>query len=294
VRVLISGAGGFVGGHLAVWLAERGHDVVALVRRTRSSILDTQKDIRIEHANLATETDALPAGPFDAIIHCAAAIPSAVPDDAELTRINVEGSRRLFTHAANSGARMIVFCSSMAVYGRITAEVVDRDTPIQEPNAYGRSKLVAEKLLAELDQAYRGLRALSIRLPGIIGPGSHDNFVSDTMACLAAGGTANVRNPDALFNNVVHIEDLVRFVDMLFSTLAAGHQVTTIAAADPLPVRDVVALLQTMAAPGAAVRYRQEGHSFLISSEHARTLGYRPATVRDAVQRFAAVCAAER
>jgi dienelactone hydrolase len=86
----------------------------------------------------------------------------------------------------------------------------------------------------------------------------------------------------------------VRFVDMLLSTLAAGHQVTTIAAADPLPVRDVVALLRTMAAPGAAVRYRQEGHSFLISSEHARTLGYRPATVRDAVQRFAAVCAAKR
>ena len=111
---------------------------------------------------------------------------------------------------------------------------------------------------------------------------------------LAAGGTANVRNPDALFNNVVHIDDLARFVDTLLATLPPGHQVTTIAAADPLPIREVVGLLQTAAGPGAAVRYRQEGHSFLISNEHARTLGYRPATVRDAVQRFAMGYAAER
>lgn len=294
MRVLISGAGGFVGGHLAIWLAGRGHDVVALVRRKRSAILETIKDIRVEQADLATEADALPAGPFDAVIHCAAAIPSAVPDDAQLTRINVEGSRRLFTHAVNSGARTIVFCSSIAIYGRITAEVIDRGTPIQEPNAYGCSKLMAENLLAELGQAHPGLRALSIRLPGVVGPGSHDNFLSDTMASLAAGGTANVRNPDALFNNVVHIEDLARFAGALLSTLPPGHQVTTIAAADPLPIRDVVGLLQTAAGPGAALCYRQEGHSFLISNEHARTLGYRPATVRDSVQRFAAGHATQR
>jgi nucleoside-diphosphate-sugar epimerase len=286
VRVLISGAGGFVGGHLAVWLAGRGHDVVALVHRTRSSIFERRKDIRIAQADLATEADALPAGPFDAVIHCAAAIPSAVPDDAELARINVEGSRRLFTHALNFGTRTIVFCSSMAVYGRITAEVVDRGTPIQEPGAYGCSKLIVENLLAELGQAHPGLRALSIRLPGVVGPGSHDNFLSDTMARLAAGGTADVRNPDGLFNNVVHIDDLARFADTLLSTLPPGHQVTTIAAADPLPIREVVGLLLAAASPGAVVRYRQEGLSFLISNEHARMLGYRPATVRDSVQRF--------
>ena len=56
MRVLISGAGGFVGGHLAVTMARNGHDVVALVRRTRSAILETQKHIRIEQADLAAET----------------------------------------------------------------------------------------------------------------------------------------------------------------------------------------------------------------------------------------------
>jgi nucleoside-diphosphate-sugar epimerase len=175
----------------------------------------------------------------------------------------------------------------MAVYGRIDVDMVDRDTPINGPSAYGRTKLTSEKKLAELCRNHGRLRALSIRLPGVVGPGSHDNFLSDTLRDLAAGKTVSVRNADALFNNVVHIEDLADFASTLLATLSPGHLVTTIGAVDPLPIRDVVGLLQTAAAPGAVIRYRKEGHSFLISNDHARTLGYRPATVHDSVERFA-------
>jgi nucleoside-diphosphate-sugar epimerase len=292
VRILISGAGGFVGGHLALAMARGGHDVVALVRRVLRADLDGPMDVQIEQADLAVETEALPAGPFDAVIHCAAAIPSTVPDEAELTRINVEGSCRLFKHAVKSGAGIIVFCSSMAVYGRVVADVVDPDTPIDRPGTYGRSKLESERMLAELSHAHFGLRALSIRLPGVVGPGSHHNFLSDAMERLAAGERISVRNPEAPFNNVVHIDDLAHFIDTLFKTLPPGNRVTTVAAIDPLPVRDVVGMLQEAAGRAGEVRYRREGHSFLISSEHARSLGYRPPTVRDAVERFAASYAA--
>jgi nucleoside-diphosphate-sugar epimerase len=287
VRVLISGAAGFIGSHLAVATARNRHDVVALMRRNCSTAFELQKRIRIETADLAVEAQALPAGPFDALIHCAAAIPSAVPIEAELTRINIEGSRRLFEHVLTCGAKLIVFCSSMAVYGRIDADVVDRDTPINEPSAYGRSKLASEEKLSELCRGHSGLRALSIRLPGVVGPASHDNFLSETLRRFAAGESVSVRNPNALFNNVVHIDDLARFAASVLETLPPGHGATTIGAVEPLPIREVVGILQIAAAPGAAIRYREEGHSFLISNEHARTLGYRPATVRDAVERFA-------
>lgn len=292
VRLLISGAGGFVGGHLALAMASNGNDVVALVRRSAAGILDQYENVQIERADLGAEAEPLPAGPFDALIHCAAAIPSAVPDEAELTRINVEGSCRLFERAVKSGAMVIVFCSSMAVYGRIGADVVDPDTPLDEPGAYGRSKLESERKLAELSRAHAGLRALSIRLPGVVGPGSHDNFLSDTIKRLAAGETISARNPDAPFNNVVPVDDLAHFADTLLKALPPGHRVTTIAATDPLPVREVVGILQDALGGAGEVHYRREGHSFLISSEHARSLGYRPPTVRDAVQRFAAGYAA--
>ena len=106
------------------------------------------------------------------------------------------------------------------------------------------------------------------------------------MARLAAGETVVVRNPDAPFNNVVYIDDLAHFVDTLLGSLPLGHRATTIASTDPLPVREVVEFLLAAAGPGAAVQYRHKGHSFLISNEHALTLGYRPATVSDCMRRF--------
>jgi nucleoside-diphosphate-sugar epimerase len=287
LKLLISGAGGFVGGHLTAAMARNGHDVVALVRRAAAEVLDRRVNMKIERADLADQADHLPDGPFDALIHCAAAIPSAVPDEAELIRINVEGSRRLFAHAIDARAGVIVFCSSMAVYGDVAADVVDPHTPINAPSAYGRSKLHCEALLAELSHAQAGLRALSIRLPGIVGPGSHHNFLSDTMQRLAAGERISVRNPDALFNSVVHVDHLAQFAETLLEALPPGHRATTVAASDPLPVRDVVGILRDTAGGTGEVQFRREGTSFLVSSEHARSLGYEPATVRDAVQRFA-------
>ena len=56
MRVLITGAGGFVGSHLAVAMARSRRDVIALARHPRSTILETQKLIRVEQADLAVET----------------------------------------------------------------------------------------------------------------------------------------------------------------------------------------------------------------------------------------------
>jgi UDP-glucose 4-epimerase len=292
VRVLVSGAGGFIGRHLAVALACARHDVVALVRRARPAVLDRQTGLRVECADLA-HAPHLPVGPFDALVHCAAAIPSQVRDDAELFRINVEGSRRLFEHAALTGADIIIFCSSMAVYGRVDVDIVDADTPMHDANAYGRSKLACERLLVDLSRAHAHLRAVSIRLPGVVGRGSHDNFLSDTMARLVGGETAIVRNPDAPFNNVVHVDDFARFADTLLASLPRGHRAVTIGAETPLPIREVVAIMEAAAGRTGAVRYELGGYPFLISSDHARSFGYRPASVRDSVERFARGRAAE-
>ncbi len=284
MRVLISGAGGFLGGRLARAMSRRGHDVVALVRRMHAAALDLNRSARTEQIDLAQPGRAL-GGPYDAILHCAAAIPSVVHDEHELTRINVESARRIFDPTLLAPTAAVIFCSSMSVYGHIIDDVVDESTAIRTPNAYGRSKLQCERLLDELCRAQSGIRALSVRLPGVVGPGSHDNFLSDTKARLAAGGRALIRNPHALFNNVVHIDELERFVEHLLHTLPAGHRVTTIASDHPLRIEAVAEILAA-GRPGE-VRYEHGGHPFLISTEYARSLGYVPATVRDSIERFA-------
>lgn len=283
---MVSGAGGFIGGHLAHGMSGRGHEVTALVRRGRPALLERQPGLRIEQVDLI-ETERPLAGPYDAILHCAAAIPSAVHDDNELARINVESSRRIFAAALSISAPVVIFFSSMSVYGRIDADVVNDSTPVRDPNEYGRSKLECERLLDDFSRMHPGLRALSIRLPGVVGPGSHNNFLSDIKARLFAGSSVVVRNPEARFNNVVHIHDLERFVAHLLNALPSGHRLVNVASEEPLPIRDVVGILKTASGRAGQVRYESGGRPFLISNDSARGFGYQPATVRDSVERFA-------
>jgi nucleoside-diphosphate-sugar epimerase len=288
MRVLVTGAGGFVGRHVACALATRGATVYAGVRRDAPE-LSGRPGLTVVRADLA-RGDPLPA-PLDAVVHCAAAIPAACPEEDELYRINVEAARHVFGQVGRAGARSIVNCSSMSAFGRIETDLVDPETPVRAPGAYGRAKLESERLLAEAAARF-GLCGVSIRLPGVVGAGSHDNFLSGAMRAILSGGTVTARSPDAPFNNIVHVDDLVGFVAHLLEWMPPGHRVTTIAADDPLPIRQVISRLFKAADRPERVAYEPGGRPFLISPEPARALGYRVPTVAASLDRFARDCVA--
>src|SRR5262245_50052191 len=180
-HVVVTGAGGFIGGFVAHRLAERDFTVTAITRRAGAQGLGL---LTYRRADL-TRPDALPER-FDAVVHCAAETPARCPDPAALYASNVGAMRHVCERALQARARTVVFTSSMSAYGTISVPVVTEDTPPQEPDPYGRSKLEGERILA--DAVERGLpSALAIRLPGIVGKGSHDNFLSHALTRILAG-----------------------------------------------------------------------------------------------------------
>jgi len=286
MRVLVTGIGGFVGGHVARHFAERGHSVTGIVHRSRPADPQSFASLEIVQTDLAG-TGPLPvSGPHDAVVHCASALPSNVRDEAELVRINVEGSRQVFEYARTAGVRTVIYCSSMAAFGTVDADVVDLQTPVVAPGAYGRSKLEGERLLADI--AGSGpLRALSVRLPGVVGRGSHDNFLSGVMAAILKDQPVTGRNPGAPFNNIVHVADLAAFFADLLTTLPPGHRMTTIAAAMPITIGKAISLLYATAGRPERASYEMGGRPFTISPEPARALGYRVPDTADSLRRFA-------
>ena len=285
LHVAVTGAGGFVGGFVARWLAARGCEMTAISRRPGEERL----------ANLAwREADlrspgSLPAR-FDALLHCAAETPERCPEPHRLYERNMDLSRSVFDQAMKAQARCVVFLSSMSVYGAVSVPEITEDTPPGELDPYGRAKRDAEALLQSC--VGHGLpSALTIRLPGTVGKGSHDNFLSVALARALKGETVKGRNPDSLFNNVVHVGDLAAFLGAWIANPKPGYAVTNLAAAEPLPMREVLALL--FAASGHAERLAFEPGGkkpFLISLDRARSLGYRPATVRASVESFVRDC----
>src|SRR5262249_51685431 len=161
-HVVVTGAGGFIGGIVAHRLAEQGFTVTAITRHAGAQNLG---HLTYRHADL-TRPDALPER-FDAVVHCAAETPARCPDPAAPYASNVGAMRHVCERAVRAGARGVVFTSSMSAYGTISVPVVTENTPPQDPDAYGRSKLEGERMLAET--VARGLpSALAIRLPGTV------------------------------------------------------------------------------------------------------------------------------
>ncbi len=193
MRVLVTGASGFLGSHVAEQLAAEGHDVVALVRSTSSRrVLDRVP--RIRFALGAVEDAASTARAVegvDAIVHAAGLVKARSP--AEFRAINVTGTENLLAaaRAHAPGLRRFVFVSSLAAVGPShDGKPVSSDRTPSPVTHYGRSKLEAERaaLAAKGD-----LPVTVVRPPMIYGPRDSETFaffqtVSRGVLPLVAGG----------------------------------------------------------------------------------------------------------
>jgi nucleoside-diphosphate-sugar epimerase len=281
LRVLLTGAGGFSGRFLARRLAEQGHDVISVLRRPPQG---PDPGIPYSIADLSG-ADPLPRG-CEAVIHTAATSPMPGVSDADMQRDNVVATERLVAHALAQGARHFIFFSSLSLYGRIDAARVDEKTPFHDAEFYGRTKQQGEAMLAAAAERMPGL---ALRLPAVVGPGAKRNWPAGVVERIRQGQAVSIFNPDAPFNNAVHIADLADLVIGLLTRDWSGFDAVTLGAAGTLSIRDVVERLARGSRRTARIEIRAAaGPSFTVSSERAKTrYGYAPMEIGAMMERFA-------
>lgn len=288
MNILVTGAGGFVGSHLARHLQQQGHAVFGIVRSKHPTTPEKLPGVEILEYDLETIT-AFKRN-FDVLIHCAAEIPALCLDSDYLFEKNVNINKKTFEAALNAGVSKFIFCSSMSAFGKISVHEVNPSTPVCEPEDYGKSKLVGETILEEIVTMSGDICAVSLRLPGVVGVGSHDNFLSEVVNNMLAGRAVQARNPDALFNNILPITNLCNFVECLASEMPRGHRVLTLAASQPAPLKRVLEEIQFGANTDVSISFRGKTSTFLISSNDAVSLGYKPPNTLAAARHFGQMC----
>jgi nucleoside-diphosphate-sugar epimerase len=173
MRVLVTGATGFIGYEVARQLAEAGKQPRLAVRRPLRGSLVNRLPAEIVAADLTSPTSlARAAEGMDAVIHLGAR--AAFESYARLRPTIVEGTRALVRAAAGAGVRRFVYTSSLFVYPSLK-DPIGRGTKADPCLDYGRAKLEAEAILAE-ESARSGISSAAIRLPHVYG--ARDLFFS--------------------------------------------------------------------------------------------------------------------
>ncbi|MEM0014840.1 MAG: NAD-dependent epimerase/dehydratase family protein [Zestosphaera sp.] len=208
--VLVTGASGFLGGHLVEELMRKGYSVRGMVRDPRKAQRLNGLGVEVSYGDL-TVPETLPQAVrgVDAVVHLAAYY--TFTGSRRLYKlVNVEGTRALAQASLKSGVRRFIFCSSTEAIGPVANPPGDEDTPPNPQFEYGWSKLRAEEIVRSLGNS--GLEYTIIRPSGIYGPRNVDDVAYWFIMTVAKGGLFSkftVGSGEHLVQ-FVHVRDVVQ------------------------------------------------------------------------------------
>ena len=169
MRVLITGATGFIGGNFARELLKNGHIVSAIVRKTSNAESLRRAGAELIRADITDEESlgGIRRGDFDIAVHSAGLVD--FKNYAGMRRVNAKGTENVCRMAAGIGVKKLVYISSVSVVSGNDSVPLSESLPYRASNIYGRSKLEAEKIAVGFRD--RGLNTVILRPCMVYGEG---------------------------------------------------------------------------------------------------------------------------
>jgi dihydroflavonol-4-reductase len=244
VKVLVTGATGFTGAHLARRLAASGDTVRVVVRRPEQAVALKEAGIEVVRGDLtdAASLNGACAG-VEVVYNIAALYRTAGLPDSAYRAVNAEAVATLVRAAAAAGARRVVHCSTVGVHGDVEHPPANEDAPLRPGDVYQQTKLEGEQLGATA-AADTGIELVIARPSGIYGPG-------DRRLLKLFGGVARGRfvllGDGRIFYHLTYVDDLCDGFRLCAVQPAAAGRTYLLAGGEVTTLKELIAITADVA-----------------------------------------------
>jgi UDP-glucuronate 4-epimerase len=309
VKILVTGAAGFIGSNLSEKLLKRGDEVIGLdnfndyydpgKKRRNEQNLNTYSNFKMIEADIrdrARMFEIFAAEKFDAVAHLAAmaGVRNAVANPSLYVEVDFNGTQNLMDAAlAAKGVNNFVCASTSSVYGNTTQIPFVETDPCDRPlQPYATAKRASEMLGFTYHHLY-GLNFTAVRFFTVYGP----NGRPDMMAYLLAESiNKGIQVPlynggEGMYRDWTFVEDTTDGVVAAIDR-PLGYEVINLGRGKPTMLKDFVSILENLAGKKANLVYTPKPkadveHTYADISKAQKLLGYAPkVSVQEGVQAF--------
>lgn len=211
MKVLVTGAAGYVGRAVVRALRVAGHEPIAMVRpgAATGGLIDGACEVRVADIADAAGLRSAVSG-MDVVCHLAGLgrARESVRDPLPFFRVNVGGTVAVLEAMAAAGVPRIVFASTGAIYGSPTRQPMDEGTPDAPPHPYASSKLAAESAIGA--QARAGLvGAVVVRLMNVAGGADPEptRLIPRVLAAAMGESVLHINGDGTAIRDYLHVKD---------------------------------------------------------------------------------------
>ena len=201
-RILITGEGSYIGQSFKKYVSSR-------------------EDVQVDELDVREETwKEKDFSSFDVILHLAAIVHISNPSkemESEYNQVNTQLPYELAQKAKGEGVKQFIFMSSMSVYGEVLGDrVITKDTQERPDSFYGKSKLAAEQLLAELES--EDFKLAILRPPMVYGHQAKGNYKRLSKLAQKLPVFPLVQNE----RSMIYIDNLCEFIRLIVQNQDSG------------------------------------------------------------------------
>ncbi len=315
MRILLTGAAGFIGTHVGKALLDKGHEILGIdslepyydlgLKEARLAMLEKSGKFRLAKADIADEMalrSSLSEQQFELIIHLAAqaGVRYALENSAAYTRSNLVGHHNMLELARRmSGLTQFIYASSSSVYGNDTMPPYSEDARADRPVSYYGATKRAGELLSHSYAELFGLKQTGLRFFTVYGPwGRPDMAYWLFTDAILRGRPLSLFGRGLLKRDFTWIDDvvaaIVRMTEIPFVGPAVGapHRIYNLGNSQPEEVRQLVQLIEQATGKTADIQYAEGPpgdvkETYADISRAARDFGFKPATsLSEGIPRF--------